>query len=181
MPSHGKQSILYTHTSGPNGWKAQISLFVQLGLTCHSIYLGFKKQEQKAPEHRKLNPNGRISMLIDHHNGDFVIWESNAILSHLVDKYDKDHKLTVADEKDQHRVTQWLFFPGPDKGACILRLFWFTHSHPERIPSAIERYQKDMLCVIGVLANEPSGWLVGSSRSRTYRSSHGTGFPSRGS
>ena len=39
------------------------------------------------------------------------------------------------------------------------------HYHPEKIPSAIERYQKETQRVVsvldGVLAKSPSGWLVG--------------------
>ena len=42
---------------------------------------------------------------------------------------------------------------------------WFARYHPEKIPSAIERYQKETQRVLtvldGVLAKSPSGWLVG--------------------
>ena len=37
--------------------------------------------------------------------------------------------------------------------------------HPEKVPTAVERYQKETIRVIsvldGVLAKSPSGWLVG--------------------
>ena len=46
----------------------------ELGLTYESIYLDFNKGEQKAPEHVRYNPNGRIPTIIDHRNGDFVLW-----------------------------------------------------------------------------------------------------------
>lgn len=46
----------------------------ELGLTYEPIYLDFKKEEHRAPEHTKYNPNGRIPTIIDHRNGDFVIW-----------------------------------------------------------------------------------------------------------
>ena len=46
----------------------------ELGLTYESIYLDFQKLEQKAPEHTKYNPNGRIPTLIDHKNNDFAVW-----------------------------------------------------------------------------------------------------------
>ena len=45
-----------------------------LNLTYETIFLKFDKNEQKAPEFTKYNPNGRIPALIDHHNNDFVIW-----------------------------------------------------------------------------------------------------------
>lgn len=40
---------------------------------------------------------------------------------------------------------------------------WFIRSHPEKVPSAIERYQKEILRVLGVLESVLSKqeWLVG--------------------
>ena len=46
----------------------------ELGLSYETIYLDLYKQESKNPEFLKLNPNGRIPVLIDHENGDFIIW-----------------------------------------------------------------------------------------------------------
>ncbi|TFK90922.1 glutathione S-transferase C-terminal-like protein [Polyporus arcularius HHB13444] len=162
--SHGKQFTFYTHSSGPNGWKVAFVL-EELGLSYHSVYLDFGKKEQKGPEHTQYNPNGRIPTLIDHHNGDFVIWESNAIYLYLVEKYDKEHKISVVGEKDKYTMLQWLFFQASGQGPYYGQVFWFKNSHPERVPSAVERYQNEILRVFGVLdgvlAKQPSGWLVG--------------------
>lgn len=48
----------------------------ELGLSYETVYLQIMgdKQEQKAPEYTKYNPNGRITRLIDHHNNEFVLW-----------------------------------------------------------------------------------------------------------
>ena len=48
--------------------------------------------------------------MIDHQNGDFVVWESDAIILYLIDKYDPEHKLSVTDEKERYQLIQWLFF-----------------------------------------------------------------------
>ena len=93
----------------------------ELGLTYESIYLDFGKGEHKQPPHTTYNPNGRIPTLVDHHNGDFAIWESNAIILYLVDKYDKEKRLTVTDEKDKYSLIQWLFFQASGQG-CVSRL-----------------------------------------------------------
>ena len=151
------------------------------------MYLKFEKGEHKAPEYTKFNPNGRIPTLIDHKNGDFVIWESDAIILYLVDKYDPEKKMSVADDKDRYHFIQWLFFQASGQGyvpsssclyplplyahTCTLRspyfgqAGWFARYHPERIPSAIERYQKEILRVFSVLDSvlakpENGGWLV---------------------
>ena len=88
----------------------------ELGLTYESKYLDFNKEEQKGPEHVQYNPNGRIPTLIDHTNGDFVVWESNAILLYLVDRYDKEKKISVTDEKEKATLNQWLFFQASGQG-----------------------------------------------------------------
>ena len=85
-------------------------------MTYEPVYLDFGKNEQKAPEYTKYNPNGRIPTLIDHHNGDFILWESDAILLYLTDKYDTEKRLTVTDEKEKYSLIQWLFFQSSGQG-----------------------------------------------------------------
>ena len=87
-----------------------------LGLTYESKYLDFSKGEQKALEHTQYNPNGRIPTLVDHQNGDFTIWESDAILFYLVERYDKEKQFTVTDEKERFQLMQWLFFQASGQG-----------------------------------------------------------------
>ncbi|EJF62091.1 glutathione S-transferase C-terminal-like protein [Dichomitus squalens LYAD-421 SS1] len=160
--SHGKQFTLYTHTGGPNGWKV-VNVLEELGLTYEPIYLDFGKNEQKAPEYTKYNPNGRIPTLIDHKNGDFVLWESDAILLYLTDKYDTEKRLTVTDEKEKYSLFKWLFFQSSGQGPYFGQAAWFLRYHPEQVPSAIERYRKETLRVMSVLESVLSKqeWLVG--------------------
>ncbi|PCH36186.1 glutathione S-transferase C-terminal-like protein [Wolfiporia cocos MD-104 SS10] len=165
--SHGKQFTLYTHGSGPNGLKVIIVL-EELSLTYESNYLDFNKNEQKSPAHVALNPNGRIPTLIDHANNDFVVWESNAILLYLVGKYDTTRKLSAEKFEEKVLQLQWLFFQASGQGHVwqipyIGQAVWFKRYHHEKIPSAIERYQKETLRVLGVLDSVLSKqkWLVG--------------------
>ncbi|OCH86403.1 glutathione S-transferase [Obba rivulosa] len=161
--SHGKQFTLFSHESGPNGWKVAFVL-EELGLTYESIYLKFQKDEHKAPEHTKYNPNGRIPTLIDHKNNDFAIWESNAIVVYLVEKYDTEHKISVEGSEERIEQLQWLFFQASGQGPYFGQAGWFTLFHPEKLPSAVERYQKEILRVFGVLETVLSQreWLVGN-------------------
>ena len=153
----------------------------ELGLTYESVYLDFAKQEHKAPEFTKYNPNGRIPALIDHKNGDFVIWESSAILLYLVDKYDTEKKLTVTDDNERYSMIQWLFFQASGQGYDLLlpialrsgsfalyspyfgQAFWYMRFHHEQLPSVIKRFQDETLRVFGVLDSvlKEREWLVG--------------------
>ncbi|EKM49058.1 uncharacterized protein PHACADRAFT_107626 [Phanerochaete carnosa HHB-10118-sp] len=162
--SHGKQFTLFSHKRGPNGWKVALVL-EELGLTYESVYLDFQKSEQKAPEFIKYNPNGRIPALIDHSNSDFIVWESNAIIQYIVDKYDKGHKLSIAPGTDEYYIQlQWLYFQASGQGPYFGQAGWFTFYHPEKVPSAIERYKNEIKRVFGVLESVLSTreWLVDS-------------------
>ncbi|OSD00751.1 glutathione transferase Ure2p class [Trametes coccinea BRFM310] len=154
---------LYSHKFGPNGWKVAIVL-EELGLEYESLYLDFQKQEQKSPEHLKHNPNGRIPTLIDHKNNDFAIWESDAILLYLVEKYDPEGKISVTDFQEKMQLLQWLFFQASGQGPYFGQVGYFKFLHHEPLPGAIERYQKEMMRVFGVLESVLSEreWLVGN-------------------
>ncbi|CCM00296.1 uncharacterized protein FIBRA_02326 [Fibroporia radiculosa] len=160
--SHGKPFTLYSHVGGPNGWKVAFVLN-ELGLQYETIYFEFSKNEQKSPEHLKYNPNGRIPTLVDHSNHDFVVWESNAILTYLVEKYDTTHKISMADAGEKVAQLQWLFFQASGQGPYFGQAGWFLLYHHEKLPSAIERYQKEVIRVFGVLESVLSkqDWLVG--------------------
>ncbi|KAJ3474541.1 hypothetical protein NLI96_g12403 [Meripilus lineatus] len=161
--SHGRQFTLYSHAGGPNAWKPAM-LLSELGLTYETIYLDIKKGEHKTPGLAKYNPNGRLPVLIDHANNGFTIWESNAILLYLVGKYDKQNKFSVAEENDKYSMIQWLFFQASGQGPYFGQFSWFTNHHEENIPSAIERYTKEVNRIWAVLESVLSKqeWLVGN-------------------
>ena len=129
---------LYTSPT-PNGWKVSITLEeLELPYEVHPIHLG--KLEQKQDAYLRINPNGRIPTLVDREAGDFAIFESGAILVYLAEK---TGRLCPGDAKGRSRVMQWLMFQmggvGPMQGQANV----FHRYAPERIPFAIERYQKE--------------------------------------
>ncbi|TCD68874.1 Glutathione S-transferase 2 [Steccherinum ochraceum] len=158
--SHGKQFTIYMHYMAPNSWKVIFALNI-LGLTYEPSFLAF--DDVKNPEHVRLNPNGRVPTLIDHKNGDFVVWESDAILLYLIDTYDPGHRLSVVDPKEKANLNQWLMFQASGQGPYFGQSTWFSHFHPEKLPSAIVRYQVEARRILGVLESVLSkqDYLVG--------------------
>ncbi|KAI0659280.1 glutathione S-transferase C-terminal-like protein [Cubamyces menziesii] len=160
--ANSKPFTLYGDVLPPSPMNVAIVLN-ELGLEYNLAPVDIPGGEHKGPEFTKLNPNGRIPALVDHTNGDFVIWESGAIILYLVERYDKDKKLSVTAIDDKFVMIQWLFFQTSGQGPYYGQAAWFTRYHPEKIPSAIERYQKEIVRVISVLDSVLSkqDWLVG--------------------
>ncbi|KAH9926306.1 glutathione S-transferase C-terminal-like protein [Epithele typhae] len=150
----------------PNPWKV-VMILEELGLEYESIYLDTLKGDQKLESHTKYNPNGRVPSLVDHKNNDFVVWESCAIIEYLVEKYDTERKISFAGFEDRILLSQWLFFQASGQGPYFGQAGWFTFYHHEKIPSAIERYRKEIVRVIGVLdaTLATRQWLVGDKPS----------------
>ncbi|MFO0548484.1 MAG: glutathione S-transferase N-terminal domain-containing protein [Polyangiaceae bacterium] len=129
---------LYTAAT-PNGHKASIMLEeLELPYQVHALSLG--KGDQKSPEFLKINPNGRIPAIVDRDEGDFAVFESGAILIYLAEK---TGRLLPTERKARSVVLQWLMFQmggiGPMQGQAGV----FFRYAPERIPYAIQRYQRE--------------------------------------
>lgn len=67
--------------------------------------------EQKEDWFLKINPNGRIPAITDKFTDgkEIRVFESGAILQYLVDRYDKDHKISYpAGSREHWEVTSWV-------------------------------------------------------------------------
>jgi GSH-dependent disulfide-bond oxidoreductase len=130
---------LYTAPT-PNGRKVSIAL-EEMGLpyTVHAVDL--VAGEQKSAEYLAINPNGRIPAIVDREAGDFAVFESGAILLWLAEK---SGKLLPRERKPRSVALQWLFFQvggiGPMQGQANV----FHRYAEEKVPYAIERYQREV-------------------------------------
>ena len=131
----------------PNGWKASITL-EELGMEYRVRPISFDKKEQKEPWYLKINPNGRIPSIIDHDNGGFAVFESGAIMMYLAEKAGR---LLPADVKGRSLVVQWLMFQMGGLGPMMGQANVFYRYAPEKIPYAIERYQREVRRLLEVL------------------------------
>lgn len=124
----------------------------------------------KKPDYLAINPNGRIPAIQDPNTG-ITLWESGAIIEYLVEKYDTEHRVSFAPGTAEAAIAkQWLFFQMSGQGPYFGQAVWFTKYHPEKVPSAVERYVKEIARVSGVLeghlarqkeAGVDGPWLVG--------------------
>jgi glutathione S-transferase len=133
--------------STPNGWKASITL-EELNLPYKVRRIDFGKNEQKEPWYLKINPNGRIPAIVDHDNGGFAVFESGALMIYLAEKAGA---LLPRDVKGRSLVIQWLMFQMGGVGPMMGQANVFYRYAPEKIPYAIERYQREVRRLFEVL------------------------------
>ena len=134
---------LYTAAT-PNGWKISIAL-EEMGLPYEVRVIDFSAMEQKADWYVKLNPNGRIPTLEDE---GFTLFESGAILIYLAEKTGKFLPKGV---QERSRVLQWLMFQMSGIGPMMGQANVFFRYFPEKIQPVIERYQREVTRLFGVL------------------------------
>jgi glutathione S-transferase len=94
---------LHTFVGSPNSRKVE-AVIDHLQLDVETVYHDFLAGELRSPEYLAVNPNGSIPTLVD---GDFVLWESNAIMQYLADKV-PGNTLFPRDPKPRADVVRWL-------------------------------------------------------------------------
>ena len=137
---------LYTAAT-PNGWKISIAL-EEMGLPYEVRVIDFSAMEQKADWYVKLNPNGRIPTLEDE---GFTLFESGAILIYLAEK---NGKFLPKGVQERSRVLQWLMFQMSGIGPMMGQANVFFRYFPEKIQPVIERYQREVTRLFGVLERQ---------------------------
>ncbi|KAG5343071.1 hypothetical protein C0989_000061 [Termitomyces sp. Mn162] len=167
-PKPGKLTLYSNHLS-PNGLKVSIyleelrakepALFESVTLERVDLSTGMHKIKSlkacyQQPSFLKLNPNGRIPILVDHNADDFPVFESAAILLYLEQNYDKKKAFSFDAEKspkEYSSILQWIFF-----------------AHGGLGPMQGQGYREEVKRLYGVLEKGLANrdWLVGPGRGR---------------
>jgi glutathione S-transferase len=92
---------LYGFPASPNTWKVR-ALAAYLKTPLEFELVDLLKGAQQTPAFLAINPTGRTPVLVD---GDFKLWESNAILQYLASK--NPTALYPSDAKGRADVCRW--------------------------------------------------------------------------
>jgi glutathione S-transferase len=166
-----KPIILYT-VGTPNGHKVSIfleELKAAYGLEYDFQGLSFSKNEQKEGWFLKINPNGRIPAIVDRSHGNLAVFETGAILLYLAQHYDKEYKFSFPlGSQEYSEALQWLFFANAGVGPMQGQATHFYRYAAEKIQYGIDRYQKELSRLYGVLDGRLAGreYLVGEGQGK---------------
>jgi glutathione S-transferase len=117
--------------------------------------------EHKRPEFLRLNPAGKIPVLVD---GDLVIPESAAIVLYLADKY-RDKGLLPESLTERAHVYRWVMFAVTELEEPLWRITRHTALYPEdkRLPADIALAKEEFTAMATVLERHLEGrhFIVG--------------------
>ena len=150
---------LYWGSGSPFAWRVMLTLEVK-GIPYESKLLEFSKGDHKTAEYLKLNPRGKVPTLKD---GDFVLYESLAIMAYLDRKY-LEPPLFGKTAKETGLIWRWIsecesyLVSAGDK---VVRPMFFGKGldKVEEIQQAAQTIRQELMTVGNRLAQ--ADWLVG--------------------
>jgi glutathione S-transferase len=135
----------------------------ELGVDFESITVNLAAGEHRHSEFLKINPAGRVPVLVD---DDFVLTESVAIVLYLAEKY--SHRgLLPTDIKQRSQVYRWLLFAATELEQPLWRISRHTALYPEhlRLPAEVSLARQDFTDMVAVLEKhmQESQFIVGDT------------------
>jgi GST-like protein len=141
---------LYYWTT-PNGHKVTIFL-EEAGVPYKIFPVNIGKGDQFTPEFLKIGPNNRMPAIVDTEPKDggapISVFESGAILEYLGDK---SGKFLPKEPRARAEVVQWTYWQMGGLGPMAGQNHHFAGYAPEKIPYAIDRYEKETNRLYGVM------------------------------
>jgi len=161
----------------PNGQAVQImleELAESYGTKWTYTLIDIMTNVQKEEWFLRLDPNGRIPVLVDNHQSPpFTVHETSAEMLYLLKFADKEDKFGFKDEFERNEALQWTFFWHGSGAPYQGQVNHFSRAAPEKIEYAINRFKKETLRVYGVLEIRLSGKYTGEPRE--YLAGNGKG------
>jgi glutathione S-transferase len=129
-------------------------LLEEIGIPYERMPLNMREREHKSEAFLKLNPNGKVPVLID---GDLILWESAAINSYLAEKHRPE--LLGQTLKDRALVNQWTIWAMAEfQPPFVDLLIQFLFTPPEkRDQQVIQKAQKNVLPKLEILNKQLEG------------------------
>lgn len=135
----------------------------ELGADFEFIPVNLTAGEAQTPEFLRLNPAGKLPVLVD---GDLVLTESAAIVLYLAEKY-PGHRLLPSDLKTRALVYKWIMFAMTELEQPLWRMARHAFIYPEakRLPADIDLAREDFRQMAAVLDHHMQGrtYIVGDT------------------
>ncbi len=154
---------LYNANLSPNAFRVR-AVANELGIALDVVDVDMRKGENKTEAYLKLNPNGKVPVLVD---GDFVLWESRAINAYLA-SLKPESGLYPQDAKKRALIDQWTYWHAVHLSPTLQRIVFerflkklFNMGEPDE--TAIESQVKELGQLLPILDADLAGkeWVTG--------------------
>src|ERR1700730_9010776 len=156
---------LYWASGSPFAWRVLLAL-EHKRLPYESQLLHFDKQEQQSPQMLKLNPRGRVPVLKD---GDFVVFESVAVLYYLDVKYPQAPIFGATPEEAgviMRVICEFMTYAEPSLLKIVNAIFAGAVAEDiDALTDAMHIVAREARTIEGRLSKEQ--WIVGANYSAT--------------
>lgn len=135
----------------PNSVNVQKVMWLvgELGLEHERLDVGGAFGGNDTPDYLRKNPNGRVPTLED---GDTIIWESNAIVRYLAEKFGHATDWYPADMADRGRANMWMDWYLTTLHPPMTTVFWTLIRTPEP--------ERDMVALNAALKQAAEAWTI---------------------
>jgi glutathione S-transferase len=110
---------LYHHPMSSNARRAVMTA-IHLGVEVDLVVVDLASGEQRKPQFLLKNPDGKVPVLED---GDFILWESHAIMQYLADKIPRP-SIYPGELRARAEVNRWLFWSAHHFSPAVSLLGW---------------------------------------------------------
>jgi glutathione S-transferase len=127
----------------------------ELDVPFEAIEVDLSQGEHRQPDFLKLNPAGKLPVLVD---GDLVLTESVAIVLYLAEKY-SDRGFLPETFAERAQMARWLLFTATELEQPLWRITRHTSLYPEerRLPADIALARDDFAPMAAVLDDHLRG------------------------
>jgi glutathione S-transferase len=157
--------VLYWGSGSPFAWRVMLAL-EHKRLAYESQLLHFDKQEHQSPQMLKLNPRGRLPVLRD---GDYVVFESVAVLYYLERKYPDPPMFGVTAEEAgviMRVICEFQAYAEPSVARIVSAVFADqVGENIDELTDAMHVVAREARTIEARLSREQ--WIVGASYSAT--------------
>lgn len=154
---------LYQAMFSPNALRVRAVVY-ELGIDLEMIEVDVRNGGNRTPEYLRLNPNGKVPVLVD---GELVIWESRAINAYLAAKY-PDRGLYPAELSMRARIDQWSYWQAIHLGPSMQKVTFervqkplFGHDDPDEAAIAGELKNVDQFLDVFETGLGGKDWIAG--------------------
>jgi len=121
----------------------------ELDVPFEAVEINLRAGEQRSPEFLKINPAGKLPVLVD---GDIVLTESVAIVLYLAEKY-PDKRLIPSDPAQRAQLYRWLLFAATELEQPLWRIARHTllYAEDKRLPGEIALAREDFAAMAQIM------------------------------